>query len=431
MNGSIVIHADTLRAERTNHTVNLLRDEPYLHVILDGDSPLYFPRILDAIDRSPSIRMLGLTDSTMMSREDAASFARIATRMTEVHISECVFTDEVCGIIANAIRATSALKHLNLSDVVPTHALRFAGAMRETLETLYLSDMAFGAESAHAFALAFGCLKHLHLQNIRGCEHMVTAIAGATEMRTLVLGDVSLRAPDTLVLCQALGHLTRLRLNRSRLDSASLCTALSQSRTMRHLTLCYCWLNMAEVMKCVGGLEELEIYNADLGGGACATLIRAISQSTTLRNVDVNLCALGDDRQIALANAVGANGRIKEFKLLDGNLSDDLLYALASAVMKSPDLEFLSVAGREDFGPEALGVLAKAIATRWRITYVKIAYRVPEIIERALERSKQNAKLLAFCGGLVGPRTPLCKFLARDGDNAVLHRVLGFLGDTT
>jgi hypothetical protein len=407
------VDCEILDAVSTQKLVDFVLETERSKAVVRGDSVLFLPQILDAIGRSPSIKKLTLMDSKTMGREDAAAVARVLLGMTEFTVQCCVFTDETARLIADGVRASSALASLTISNLtiheslVPdadavreADALLFADAVRDsaTCDALSLRGMTFCAETAKRFGSNFGGLRLLELHAIKGCEHFVAAIASATRLKSLFLGSGALSAADTLVLCEAMRRLTLLDLSAFKLDVAVLCDALSQKTcalerlSLKHCSRRYVGTEIAEMMKCVGGLVDIELCGVDLRGDAAVNLVRAISESKTMHKIHVFLCSLDDDTGVALAKAAGANGRLKNFDINGDNFGDDAIYALASAVLKSPELECITFRGKRDYSSKAMHVLAAAVEKSDRLQHVSVNTNTPLVILFALVRARENAQ---------------------------------------
>jgi hypothetical protein len=413
-----------------------LSDAAISCVTVVGDSAAFLLPVLDAMERNPNIKKLNIWTAKAMSREEAAAVARIVMRSTEFGIESCVFTDGVCEILADAVRSSPALVALSLAGLDdPAHAIVFADAVgaSKTCESLMLGNMAFCDETAHAFASSFGGLKHLDLRRIEGCGPLASGIASAAGLESLHLYSGRLSAADTRTMCRALEHLALLDIYEFYIDAAEFCAALSQSRTLKYLRVHRTSkpfdTELSSAMNGLGGVVEFDLFSRDLSSSS--PLATAIAESTTLRTLRIE-SHMDEAQVVEIVRAVGANEQIEKLRVAgSGFYGDATVYALASAVKRLGGLRRIELGRNTFFSPLGRRVLAKAIATRWRLTEVVITADPCLIIENAVERSKANGALLAFCGGLVGPRTPVREFLRKTGDHAVEHRVLGFLSPTT
>jgi hypothetical protein len=435
-NAHSTIECTGLNVENVQNTVNFILAGHLCSVEVFGNSPLFRNRVLDAVVGSPHINKFRMSNFGAMSGEEAATVERIVMRVSGFGMHECALAPENVRIIADAVRSSATLKTLDLwidhDDQLLVLPFTDAIGESETCDALSLSCATFGAETAQRFASCFWRLKSLKLHAIKGLEHLVTHMANATGLRSLSLSYGELSVQNPFIICESLEHLT---LNRFRLDTDVLRTALSQT-ALKSLKLRFCGevyypRELAAVMLCVGGLVELEFDSMRLDGEIGENLVLAVSESTTLRALRISSCFLDEDARVAIAEAVGANGRIKEFEVDGNGIGDRTIYAVASAVLKSPHLERLIVRGVVMYSIPAFAALAKAIATRWRLIEVRMGYMHIRVIDNAVERSKANGALLAFCGGLAGPRTAVRDLLRKTGDHAVEHRVLGFLAPTT
>jgi hypothetical protein len=387
-----------------------LSDAAISCVTVVGDSAAFLLPVLDAMERNPNIKKLNLRTAKAMSREEAAAVARIVMRSTEFGIESCVFTDGVCEILADAVRSSPALVALSLAGLDdPAHAIVFADAVgaSATCESLALGSMTFSEETAHRVASNFEGLKLLSLHHIGGCDHLAIQIANVTSFESLTIACSNWAAVATRIMGEVLRNPRDLK--RFRLEGIT--TALTGEPV--------------DDVTCLGGLVELDLCDIYFGSGA--NLALAVSESTTLRTVRIRGYMGDDSSRLAIVNAVGANGGIRTLDISGSNVFDPMIYAVASAVMKSPHLEVLCLGGGNNYSREGVTALAKAVATRWRLTEIDSSYPLPHLLTDALERSKANAALLAFCGGILAPRTPLGRLLRKTGDNAVAHRVLGFM----
>jgi hypothetical protein len=405
MAGHQNIECSLLHPSNVQRCVDDILHGEYRHVHVIGDSPLCRIRVLEAIADSPRFLTFRICGSEGLSGAEAVAVARIVRQITEFMLDTCAFTDETARTIADAVRASSTLVSLFLVHIeAPLHAVWFTEAS-ETCESLVLGSMSFSAENAERIASSFWPLKSLYLNDIQGCERLVHAIAGATELRELSLASGELSAEDTLVVCRAMEHLTQLTLVGFKLDAAVLCSALSQKRpALQKLSIGYAYpkSELAGVMECVGHVAEARISNTDLRDvDAARSLARAISQSTTLRKINVEQWDFGDAGFVAvtIAEAVEANGGIQALEM-SGYFGNAVAYAVASAVSKSPQLETLNLGGGNTYSPAAMEALAAAIAAHSRLTDVEVNSNTPEMIVNAVERSKANAALLAEFSGM-------------------------------
>jgi hypothetical protein len=418
-----------------NHILPLLSQEEFPSIKVSGDSPWFIVDVLDAIARSPKVKALHIENSGRMGRDQAAAVARVVMRVADFSIYGCVFTPETCGIIARAIRTSPTLVALDLGSITCRRdVIWFAEAMcaSETCRSLTISGMGFSVTDAQIISSSFSRLTSLDMSGIDTIKPFVAGIASATELESLTIFCHTISAADAHLMCDVLRRLTRLVVHTHVLDAASFCAAIAlESSAMKRLAIRNRNdgrpLRLAGEMTCLGGLEELDLD----GVSSDSHLARAIAESKTLRKLKISGQRIDFDAAISIVNAVAENGGMKELDISIGNCGDTMIYALAAAVSQSPHLEFLSLGGSNFFSRNGVDAFAKAVATRWRLVRVSVSYTRNRPIEKALERSKQNAKLLAFCGGLVGPRTPVREFLRKTGDHAVEHRVLGFLAPTT
>jgi hypothetical protein len=429
----IYIHCDTVHAFYDDtvygQTVIDPSSVPHAHcpkVEISRDAPPELTHnlcaILSDLADNPSVEMFHISKSKEMARDVAVAVARIVMRITELRIASCVFTDEVCGILAEAVRASPTLKSLSFFGLdPPTHTIQFADATSarhavmltdavgasKTCESLTLGSMTFSEKTAHRVASNFEGLKLLSLQHIGGCDHLAIQIANVTSFESLTIVCKRWAAATTRITGEVLRNPRGLKCFRLEGHAPALTDEPVDSVT------------------CLGGLVELSLTNIYFGSGA--NLALAVAESTTLRTVRIR-GFMGDDiSRLAIVNAVGANGGIRTLDISGSNVFDPMIYAVASAVMKSPHLEVLCLGGGNNYSREGVTALAKAVATRWRLTEIDSSYPLPHLLTDALERSKANAALLAFCGGILAPRTPLGRLLRKTGDNAVAHRVLGFM----
>jgi hypothetical protein len=430
------IRCDTLDAFQAQSEVDRVLEGYYSNVTISQDSSPFLLEILTACADSSRIEHLLIRKSKTMTREEASAIARIVMKATVFQIDSCTFTDETYEIISNAIRSSSTLTDIglfgNVSYATPPFILRLADGIRDSksCESLTLLNMWFDPETARRFASCLPGRKSLSLREINGCGPLGCGITSAAGLEALFISYGNLSAPDTRTLCRAMEDLTRLTLHRVVFNHAIFFMALSKNTALKYL--CIQDTGVADAIKGFGGLVEVRIER--MGLGSTGSLARAIAESKTMRILRVQLILEGidADANLAIVRAVGANGGIRVLDINGGMHGDAMLYALATAVSLSPHLSVIKlkgfhIRGNHVFGNHAIDTLAKAVATRGRLTEIDSSYPLPHLLTDALERSKANAALLAFCGGILAPRTPLGRLLRKTGDNAVAHRVLGFM----
>jgi hypothetical protein len=378
---------------------------PSVRVI--GDSPLLIG-ILGAISANPCFKRLELVHSRFMSLECTEVVARIEMQITDFSVHGGAFGTKRGSILADAIRRSSTLRTLTLSSLalygsldVPLDALLLADGMAEskTCRSLVLNTMFFSDHITERFASTFSRLESLDICHVNWNAQLALGIASAAELKSLTLRFGKFSEADTRVVCRALRHLTHLNLDGFELSAKAFCTALSQPDTaLKSLFIgeraFHYNLGIVDAMTCIGGVEVLGIYVPFLGSGT--SLARAISHSTALRTLRIDGWSEGGAAGAALVHAVGENGGIRELEISGDFVRHSALCALASAVLKSRDLEILTVKANIVFAPAPLDELAKAVAASSRIVHAHVTDAFHQGISDAVKQSVANGALLAF-----------------------------------
>ena len=146
-------------------------------------------------------------------------------------------------------------------------------------------------------------------------------------------------------------------------------------------------------------LNELRMPSSEIGDAGAKSIARALKTNTSLKKLDIGLCDITDDGILAIAEAIEVNRTLEWIDISSNRIQKETAMKLAVAiVLSSATVEV------ESHGHQA--VLNEAMARR-------------DIVHR----------LVAFQSGDRNKRAEIVyKFLSRSGDNAVMARVMQFMG---
>jgi Ran GTPase-activating protein (RanGAP) involved in mRNA processing and transport len=260
----------------------------------------------------------------------------------------------------------------------------------------------------------------LHIRGRKIPKKRFKNIAAALLLRnatvtTLKLQFCSIRDYGIQALASALGKMTRLDLSQNHIKyegCKALAAALETSTTLTEIVLACNYI-------CPDGAKVLAL---------------ALAKNKTLTTLDLSSNCVGDEGGVALADALAKSDTLTTMALWYNGIGDAGATAFASALLKNKTITTLDI-GSPDIGVSGAMALADAAARSRSLTKLTVGIfhisRYQRYMNAAVHRGVHSRLLLAFVGALVPGReksgTPAERFVLRDGDTALGHRIAEFL----
>ena len=357
---------------------------------------------------------LGPSGAIALGHAISAIGVAAATPITSLNLQHELIEDEGVNAVVAAILDVDAFDHTSVSSTLTTlnlshnglcdaGALAVARLVRDSpvLRVLDLSYNRIGSAGIEVVARAVGGRKTLATLWLNGnyrCGEdgalaLAEAVAANPNMAVLDIGGTTpFYTAGVVAIARAAAHnpsMTHLSFDGLRIDDATVAAIadeLAATKTLKTLNVsanAFGDAGAAALAPLLSFLTRLDAsYNGRVGDAGAEAFARAVAQSETLVRLSVNGCSL-EDPGIA---------------------------ALAAALARCAQLELMDAENQ---------------------TNGDVDGAAQQTLRRAVERCATNRRMLALMSALV-PRLTLRArraraFLRSDGDDAIGHRVMGFL----
>jgi Ran GTPase-activating protein (RanGAP) involved in mRNA processing and transport len=256
--------------------------------------------------------------------------------------------------LAAGLKVNKSLKKLNLQGSIDDKdgLMALADALRgnRTLEELSLYFNGVDDDVAAALADAL-------LRGVPGC----CGSRAVTGLTTLTLTQNQIHEAGAVAIGQALkgnSTLRELRLNINIIGgagAAAIFAALNGNKTLRILALGQSEIKDggASGLTSLGVLEELDLFNCEVGDDTAVAVAKALASNTTLTKLNLGSDAVTDVGATALATALKTNKTLIDLNLACNKAGVDGVTALGEALRVNCTMRKLDVGYNE-------GVTAKS-----------------------------------------------------------------------
>jgi hypothetical protein len=202
-------------------------------------------------------------------------------------------------------------------------------------------------------------------------------------------------------------------------------SALRERETACCVGLHHCSISASILGEITTGLENkyvsLDVSDNPIGDAGAVVLASFIGKSTTITHLYLANCGVGEAGTLAIAEAIAASPTLEVVHISGDEITPRGDDAIVSAILKSTTLMSITVSysRRPVPGPEENALIVTA-----RARFVRFS----SALALSVRHRVFVPHMLALAGGGRGDGdTPISRFLRRDGDNAILHRVAKFL----
>ena len=291
----------------------------------------------------------------------------------------------------------------------------------------------FSALRASPSRTTLHCLVLAHNQiTDAGAVEVANFIAQTPSVKKLRLGRNAITDAGVSALVAAMGTLVELNMDETiNFGGGCVCIladALKRNTSLRVLELSACGIDDAGAHALAAALcenttlQELNVGHNDFGDYGVRVIAKA---SSRLRVLKVDTSSVYGQRGVsAIAELVVTSPRLETLHLY---VDSNTLATIAEALPRSQRLAHLRM--YIDGGSiEDVRTVAESVRRCFHIRSVSIEPTAvsQRAVDAAVDACGVYRKMVAFMSG-VGAVTPLGRFLARDGDNAIMHRAVGVL----
>ena len=208
--------------------------------------------------------------------------------------------------------------------------------------------------------------QHNNITNVRDIS---TAIINNSTVKVLVMWKNGLTAQEAVAISDMMIYLERLHINDNYLGDHGaelLSEGITNSKTLRVLQICYNRIGpsgttaIANALTINTSLQQLHISNNNIGPSGTTAIANALAINTSLQQLHISDNNIGPSGTTAIANALGNNTSLQQLFISYNNIGLSGTTAIANALANNSTLAKVSMGGNE-VGQDKATAIAKAI----------------------------------------------------------------------
>ena len=274
----------------------------------------------------------------------------------------CVIGEDGMEALSSALSINTTLKCLNINgnnfgDKGASHLAKALG--HTSLQEIDISNCGIGEEGMVALSSALSTnttleclLVHGNSFGDKGVSHLAVAL-GHTSLQEIDISDCGIGEEGMVALSSALKTNTTLKRlkaygnNFGDKGATHLAKALSHT-SLQEIDISLCGIGeegmvaLSSALSTNTTLNCLKTYWNEFGDKGASHLAVALSH-TSLQEIDISCCCIGEEGMVALSSALSTNTTLKQLDISGNNSKDKGIVALSSALSSNTTLTHLNI----------------------------------------------------------------------------------------
>ena len=300
-----------------------------------------FGLILEAVNNIAKLKYLDLKSNIIVNNASSTAIATFATNndaMTYVCLSNCGLLEERLFKLLNSFNCRILLSHLDISsnfitnNVIDKLKKSDVFSMASLLKHVNFSHCQWQRNGFLKILMALSNMCSLKGINCAGCsmddeavQYLARSIAANSTLEKLVLSNCRINAGQLLTICNALTNID----------------------TLKHLDLSNNHITNEMIMKLVEILSGNQIEHLDLSycllGANSFALVTAIANSVTLQYLDLSYNDISDDEARYVASVITANKYLYHLNLTNNQFCCESIQTILIAMSKIYSLKHVDL----------------------------------------------------------------------------------------